>query len=233
MYEEKSIRETCAQFSSNTESGLTEKEVIRRYHISGKNELKAPKKKTIIEAFLEQLNDPLIYVLLVAASISIVLREVSDAVIIIAVVVMNAVIGLIQEGKAQKALESLKKLTSPRACVIREGRMKEIPASKLVTGDIVCLETGGQIPADLRLIQTYNMKVEESAFTGESQPVEKEAGCIILPKKTRKGDNLEIPIGDRRNMAYMSTIVTAGRGRGIVTATGMDTEIGKIATFFR
>lgn len=166
MFETKSIRETCVQLDSDIDKGLTEKEAARRYEENGKNELKEPRKKTVVESFLEQLNDPLIYVLLAAAVISLLLHEISDAVIIAVVVLMNAVVGMIQEGKAQKALDSLKKLTSPHAYVIREGKEKEIPASQLVVGDIVCLDAGCQVPADLRLTRTSSLKVEESALTG-------------------------------------------------------------------
>ena len=178
MFESKSIQETCIQLDSDIDKGLTEKEAARRYQEYGKNELKEPRKKTVIESFLEQLNDPLIYVLLAAAIISLLLHEVSDAVIIAIVVFMNACVGMIQEGKAQKALDSLKKLTSPRAYVIREGKEREIPASQLVVGDIVCLDAGCQVPADLRLTRTSSLKVEESALTGESLPIEKDAAFI-------------------------------------------------------
>lgn len=250
MFETKSIRETCVQLDSDIDKGLTEKEAARRYEENGKNELKEPRKKTVAESFLEQLNDPLIYVLLAAAVISLLLHEISDAVIIAVVVLMNAVVGMIQEGKAQKALDSLKKLTSPHAYVIREGKEKEIPASQLVVGDIVCLDAGCQVPADLRLTRTSSLKVEESALTGESVPIEKDASFIAkgagggLRREAYEEKGLEaagkkaagnrkdthIPLGDRYNMAFMSTIVTYGRGEGIVTATGMDTEIGKIAS---
>ncbi len=223
MFEAMTIREVCAQMDADPETGLSEAQAQERSRVNGKNELKGPRKKTLIESFLEQLNDPLIYVLLAAAVISLLLHETSDAAIIAVVVCMNAVVGMVQEGRAQKALDSLKKLTSPRAYVIREGREQEIPASDLVCGDVVCLEAGCQIPADLRLTRTSGLKVEESALTGESLPIEKEAS-FLAPK------DRELPLGDRRNMAYMSTIVTGGRGEGIVTACGMETQIGKIAT---
>lgn len=222
MYESKSVRETCEQLKTNADNGLTFPEAVQRLQKNGPNELKSAKKKTKVESFFEQLNDPLIYVLLAAAAVSILLQEVSDAVIIIVVVLMNAMVGIIQEGKAQKALDSLKKLTSPKALVIREGKEQEIQASSLVPGDVVCLDAGCQIPADMRLIKTNNLKVEESALTGESLPIEKNADFT-----TRSSS---VSLGDRRNMAYMSTIVTNGRGTGIVTVTGMDTEIGKIAS---
>lgn len=226
MFETKTIAETCALLSTHMERGLTGQEAGDRYRVNGKNELKEPAPKSYGEAFLEQLNDPLIYVLLAAAVISLLLHEVSDAVIIAVVVFVNALVGLLQEGKAQRALESLKKLTSPRAYVIRDGREQEIPASQLVKGDVVCLDAGCQVPADLRLTRTSGLKVEESALTGESLPIEKDA--LFLAPCGEK--DAELSLGDRRNMAYMSTIVTAGRGEGIVTACGMDTQIGRIAS---
>ena len=222
MFEQCSIQETVQQLESNLKCGLTEKEASARLMRNGRNEMLKPRKKTVIESFFEQLNDPLIYVLIVAAAVSVLLKEISDAVIIAVVVCMNAVVGMLQEGKAKKALESLKMLTSPKAVVIRGGKRKEIPAGELVKGDLVCLEAGCRIPADLRLTNTVNLKVEESALTGESLPVEKDAAFV-----GRKGKQL--PLGDRYNMAYMSTIVTYGRGEGIVTATGMETQLGQIA----
>lgn len=222
MFEQSSIIEVTEELKSNGHSGLSVREAGERLRRDGRNEMKEPRKKTPIESFLEQLNDPLIYVLIVAAVVSVLLREISDAVIIGVVVVLNAVVGMLQEGKARKALESLKKLTSPQALVIRDGRHMEIPAAELVKGDLVCLEAGCQVPADLRLTEVSNLKIEESALTGESLPMEKDADFV-----SRKGSQL--PLGDRKNMAYMSTIVTYGRGQGLVCATGMDTELGQIA----
>lgn len=222
VFEQCSIKETAQELRTDEKRGLSVGEAGRRLLEDGPNEMKEARKKTVVESFLEQLNDPLIYVLMVAAVVSILLGESSDAVIIGAVVVLNAVVGLLQEGKARRALESLKKLTSPRAMVIRAGRRMEIPASELVKGDLVYLEAGCQVPADLRLTSTAGLKIEESALTGESLPIEKDAAF-----QGKRGGNLGL--GDRRNMAYMSTIVTYGRGEGIVTATGMDTELGRIA----
>lgn len=221
MFEARSIQETCRELQSDGERGLTRQEAVRRYSIHGKNALQEKRKRTVIESFFSQLNDPLIYVLLAAAVISVFLEETSDAVIIGVVVLLNAVVGMIQEGKAQRALESLKKLVSPKAFVIREGTLQEVEASTLVVGDLVRLETGCQVPADLRLVESTNLKAEESALTGESLPSDKSAAFI-----GQEG----MPLGDRRNIVYMSTIITAGRGMGLVIATGMDTEIGKIAT---
>lgn len=221
MFEARSIQETCRELQSDIERGLTRQEVVRRYGIHGKNALQEKRKKTAIESFFSQLNDPLIYVLLAAAAISIFLEETSDAIIIGVVVVLNAVVGMIQEGKAQRALDSLKKLVSPRALVIREGILQEVEAADLVVGDLVSLEAGCQVPADMRLIESTNLKAEESALTGESLPASKTAAFI-----GQEG----MPLGDRQNMVYMSTVITNGRGLGLVTATGMDTEIGRIAT---
>lgn len=221
MYEDKNIQETLSQLKSDQRNGLTEAEAQTRLRQNGKNELEESKRKTAAESFLEQLNDPLICILLAAAAISFFLHELSDAVIILTVIIMNSVIGVIQEGKAQKALESLKRLTSPRAVVRRNGNQMEIPSSDLAVGDIVCLDTGRQVPADLRLLETVNLKIEESALTGESLPITKDAGFLAKKK---------LSLGDRKNMAFMSTVVTFGRGEGVVTATGMNTEIGKIAS---
>lgn len=228
MFEQMSILETAEELRTDVRRGLQTEEAGRRLMTYGRNEMKSGRKKTAVESFLEQLCDPLIYVLLAAAAVSIFLDEISDAVIIGVVVLLNATVGMIQEGKAKKALESLKKLTSPKAFVIRDGRKMEIAAQELVKGDLVCLEAGCQVPADLRLTQSANLKVEESALTGEAVPVEKD--CTYLPGIGKKLAETEIPLGDRHNMAYMSTIVTYGRGEGIVTATGMDTELGRIAT---
>lgn len=222
MFEQCSVQETVNKCDSDGGKGLTEEEARRRLLRNGRNEMKAARKKTPAETFVEQLNDPLIYVLIAAAIVSVFLQEISDAIIIGVVVFVNALVGMIQEGKARRALESLKKLTSPRAQVVREGKRREIPAAELVTGDLVCLEAGCQVPADLRLIRTSNLKIEESALTGESLPMEKDAYFTVAQGKI-------IPLGDRHNMAYMSTIVTYGRGEGIVTAVGMDTELGQIA----
>lgn len=182
-----------------------QKEPLQR----GKNVLDNEESKSVAASFIEQLNDPLIFILFAAAVISMILKEYGDMAIILAVVTLNAVVGVIQEGKAKKALEALKEMTSPHA-LIREGEhIREILAADLVPGDIVCLEAGRQVPADLRLTSAVNLKIEESALTGESVPVSKNV--------------------TDRNQAYMTTNVTYGRGEGVVTAIGMDTEIGKIA----
>lgn len=175
----------------------------------GKNILEEEKRASVLERFAGQLNDPLIFILFAAAVISLLLKEYGDTMIILAVVLVNAFVGVVQEGRAQRALEALKELTSPHA-TIREGEhIRTIQAADLIPGDVVVLETGCQVPADLRLTEAVNLKIEESALTGESIPASKDTG--------------------ERNRAYMSTSVTYGRGEGVVTAIGMDTEIGKIA----
>ncbi len=177
--------------------------------IRGRNVLKEEEKKSLLTSFGEQLNDPLIYILFVAAVVSLLLKEISDTVIILTVIVVNSVIGVIQEGKAKRALDALKQMTSPHALLKKNGDITEIPAADLIPGDVVYLEAGRQVPADLKLTESVNLKVEEAALTGESVPVCKDTW--------------------KENKAYMSTNVTYGRGEGVVTAIGMDTEIGKIA----
>lgn len=220
MFEQKTIHETVKILKTDPQKGLTEHEAANRLQEHGRNILDEEKRKSCLVMFFEQLNNPLIYILTVAAVISTTLGELSDSFIIIGVILINALIGVIQEGKAQKAMDALKKLTSPTALVKRNGTIYEISAANLVPGDIVCLETGRQIPADLRLTESISLKVEEASLTGESLPVEKEAEFSAKNK---------LPLGDRINMAFMSTNVVHGRGEGIVIATGMHTEIGKIA----
>lgn len=224
MFEERTAQETAAHFRTDIKKGLSALEAEKRLKANGPNELEQGHKKSAPEAFFEQLNDPLICVLLVAAFVSFLLREVSDALIIVVVVLVNATVGMIQEGKAQKALDSLKKMTSPHALVIRGGKVCKVPAATVVAGDVVVLEAGAQVPADVRLLHSWNLKVEESALTGESHPASKDAHFQAERK---------LQLAERENEAFMSTMVTAGRGEGIVIATGMDTEIGKIAAFIK
>jgi len=163
VFEKLTIQETVRELQGDEKYGLTDEEARKRLDSHGRNVLREAKKTTVVGAFFEQLNDPLIYVLLAATVISILLGEISDAAIIVTVIVLNAVVGVIQEGKAQKALDALKKLTSPRAVVKRGGKQMEIAASELVPGDLVFLDAGRQVPADLRLLDTVNLKIEESA----------------------------------------------------------------------
>jgi len=220
MFETKTPQQVLSDLQSS-QNGLSAAEAAKRLEANGRNELKEEKQATVLQMFLSQLNEPMIYILMAAAAISVFLKEYSDAVIILCVVLLNAVIGVVQEGRAQKALDALKKMSSPSAVVRRDGVVAEIPAAELVSGDIVLLEAGRIVPADLRLISTASLKIEESALTGESVPVEKDASFIA------GGD---IPLGDKINLAFMSTSVSYGRGEGVVVATAQNTEIGKIAT---
>ena len=220
MFEQQKIDEVLKQYGVDSQTGLSKKEAMERLEKYGPNEFQEKKPKTKLQMFLSQLRDPMIYILLGAVVISLFLKEISDSIIILAVILLNAIIGMIQESKAEKSLEALKKLSSPTALVRRDSAPVELPAADLVVGDIVLLEAGRVIPADLRLISTVNMKVEESALTGESVPVQKDAEFLA------EGD---ITLGDRLNMAYLSTSVAYGRGEGVVVKTGMETEIGKIA----
>lgn len=220
MWYKKSKNEILKELDVDEKNGLSSNEALRRLEKYGKNKLVTKKKKTLFKQFLSQLKDVMIYILIIAAIISAFLGEISDALIILLVIVINAVIGVVQESKAEKALDALKELSIPKALVKRDGSLKEILSEDIVPGDIVIIDAGRYIPGDLRLIDTANLKMEEYAFTGESVPSEKDAS--FLPDK-------EIPIGDQNNMAFMSTLATYGRGVGVVVGTGMNTEIGKIA----
>ncbi|MBP2032260.1 Ca2+-transporting ATPase [Clostridium algifaecis] len=221
MWFYKSGEQVIEELKSDAENGLTSDEVSIRLQKFGPNKLKDKKKKSILWLLFEQINDPLIYILLAAALVSALLKEISDAVIIAVVIIINSIVGVVQESKAEKALESLKKLSTPKAIVRRNGELVEISSEELVVGDIVILDAGRYVPCDLRLIETANLKIEESALTGESVPSDKSYEKI---EKTN-----DAALGDQKNMAFMSTLVTYGRGTGVAVASGMDTEIGKIA----
>lgn len=221
MWYKKTIDEVITELSVNPEHGLTDEVVEKNRAKYGANRLEGKPKKSLFVTFLAQLKDVLIYVLLGAAAITMVIGHYTDAIIILAVVLLNAAIGVFQEYKAEKAIEALQKMSAPKALVRRNGEVKEVDSAELVPGDLVLLDAGRYIPADLRLIESSNLQIEESALTGESVPSEKEANTTIDSEKT--------PVGDQINMAFMSTLVTYGRGEGIVIATGMETEMGKIA----
>ncbi|WP_058304034.1 calcium-translocating P-type ATPase, SERCA-type [Gorillibacterium timonense] len=207
---------------TTSESGLTDVEAAARLTQYGKNELKEGEHKSLLQKFFEQFKDFMVIVLLAAAIVSGILGEIADSVIIFLVVILNAALGVFQEAKAEKALDALKKMSSPHARVKRNGRVADIRADELVPGDIVLIEAGDYIPADMRLIEAASLKIEEAALTGESVPAEK--GTAPLEKE-------DIVIGDRVNMAYLGSSVTYGRGIGVVTSTGMSTEVGKIAGY--
>lgn len=214
------IQEVASQTYSHLEKGLSEQEAAARLADQGKNELLKKKKETLLQMFLEQFQDPMVLILIIGAIVSIFLKEFIDASIILTVIVLNAVIGMVQEFKAEKAIDALEKLSTPKAFVIRDGFLKEIDSKNLVVGDLVELEVGRYIPADMRLVSSWNLKVEESTLTGESEAVEKDADCVYEE---------EINISDQKNMVFMSTYVTYGKARGIVVRTGMSSEVGKIA----
>ena len=221
MWFSKSPEEIINELNVKPATGLSAAEAQGRLEKHGQNRLKGKPKKSIIQRFFAQLQDVLIYVLLGAAVITIAVGEGIDAIIILMVVFLNATIGVIQESKAEKAIEALEKMTTPRSLVRRDGEVREINSENVVVGDIVILDAGRYVPADLRLIESANLQIEESALTGESVPAEKNAKDLHEDPKT--------PIGDKSNMAFMSTLTTYGRGEGVVIATAMETEIGKIA----
>ena len=221
MWFNKNSKEVINELSTDLINGLSSSEAKLRLTKYGLNKIQGKKKKSIFQLFLAQINDIMIYILLIAAIISFVVGEVSDSIIILIVILINAIIGVIQESKAEKALEALKSMSTPKAIVKRDGNIIEIPSEEVVIGDIIIIDAGRYIPADLRIVEAANLKIEESAFTGESVPSEKNSNTITEGK--------DVPIGDQHNMAFMSTLVTYGRGIGVVVNTGMNTEIGKIA----
>ena len=221
----KEITEVEKELQTDLERGLTSEEVSKRQEKYGFNELKAKKKKSLFQKFLEQFKDFSIIILIIAAIVSGVVgvaegEGITDTIIILIVVIVNAIIGVSQEAKAEKSLEALQKLTNHASKVIRNGEITVVPARELVPGDIVVLDTGDYIPADLRIIEAVNLKSQEASLTGESVPVEKNIDAI---------SDSEIGLGDRLNMLFSSSLVTYGRGKGIVVETGMNTEVGKIA----
>ncbi|MCE5259833.1 MAG: cation-translocating P-type ATPase [Chloroflexi bacterium] len=231
MWQDKTIADTVSSLGTSLSEGLPEAAVESKLEEFGRNELRQKKRASFFKRLWDQLNDFLILILIASAIISGIIgwsnynktgetTEFIEAGAIMAIVVLNAVMGLVQEGKAEQALDALKKMAAPNATVIRGGAQKVIPSTELVPGDLVVLETGYHVPADVRLVESVNLRIEEASLTGESVPVEKNA-ADVLPETAA--------IGDRSNCGYMSTTVAYGRGRGIVVATGMQTEIGKIA----
>ena len=222
----KEANEIEKELKTNLANGLTSAEVEEKRNEYGFNELKAKKKKSLLVKFLEQFKDFMIIVLIIAAIVSGIVgymegEGVTDSIIILIVVIVNAIIGVVQENKAEKSLEALQKLSSHVAKVVRNGKIEVVASRELVPGDIVVLDTGDYVPADLRIIEGVNLKSQESSLTGESVPVDKNAEVITDEK---------VGIGDRTNMLFSSSLITYGRGKGIVVETGMNTEVGKIAT---
>ena len=222
--------EEVLQQMNTSENGLTVQEAEKRLAENGKNRLETAKGKSIFRRFMEQLADPMILILLAAAGVSGALSiiegegEFVDVIIILAVVIINAVLGVYQESKAEKAIEALQEMSAATSKVLRDGKVSIVHSEDLVVGDIILLEAGDAVPADARIIESASLKIEEAALTGESVPVTKFIDIINL----REGEK-DVPLGDRKNMMYMGSTVVYGRGKAVITATGMDTEMGKIA----
>ena len=222
-------KEAALQEVQSTAEGLSSEEAARRLEANGRNRLADAPKKSLVRRFFEQMADPMILILLVAAAISGVLAVVqndsfADVIIILAVVIVNAVLGVYQENKAEKAIEALQEMSAATSKVLRDGKIATVRSEELVVGDVVLLEAGDAVPADGRLLQSASLKIEEAALTGESVPVSKFIDLIRLSDGAK-----DVPLGDRKNMVYMGSTVAYGRGAAVVTATGMDTEMGKIA----
>ena len=225
-YHNKTVQQTAELLGTDIKTGLTHDEVKKRLHHYGKNELIEKKKKNIFIKFLEQFNDFMIIILLAAAAVSFITSimqgdaDITEPVIILAIVVLNALLGVIQEKRAEKSLEALKKLSSPHACVLRNGNELNIPAANVVPGDILIISAGDLVAADCRLVASNNLTTDESSLTGESVNAEKDAS-VVLEEFTA--------LGDRKNIILSSTSVTGGKATAIVTGTGMNTEVGHIA----
>jgi len=216
----KPIEELVAGLHTDIELGLTPQEAQARLLKFGANELTERPRPGFLTLLWDQFNNYLVIILIVAALISLALGEYVDSIAIMFIVALNAVVGVIQESKAEQALAALKKMSAPNAQVIRDGRQLAVPGAEIVCGDVVLLEAGNYVPADLRLVESVNLRIEEASLTGESVPAEKNAQVVL---------DRDIPLGDRRNTAFMGTVITYGRGKGLVTGTGMNTQIGLIA----
>ena len=220
------VQEVCKKLKTNIKFGLSDDEAENRKLKYGGNKLNDDKKTSLIIRFIKQFNDFMIIILIISSVISAGIsyfkntNDYIDSIIIIGIVILNAVIGVLQESKAEKSIEALQKLSSPQAKVKRAGIIKTIPSEDVVPGDLVIIEAGSYVPADVRLINTVNFKVEESALTGETIPIEKKANKII---------NNTTTLGDMENLAFATTIAVNGHAEGIVTETGMNTKVGKIA----
>src|SRR6186713_2669979 len=205
-------------------NGLTSEEAKKRLEHYGHNQLTEAPRPTFLQMLWEQLNNFVVILLIVASVVSALLGDYVEASAIMAIVVLNAILGIVQERRAEEALAALKKLAAPDAQVLRDGHRVSVPAYELVPGDLVFLEAGNFIPADIRLLEAVNLRIEEASLTGESLAVQKNAATVL---------DKHVPLGDRRNTAFMGTLVSYGRGRGVVTSTGMRTQLGLIATMLQ
>jgi len=219
-----STSEVFAALETSPTEGINRSQAAERLETCGPNELKEAPRRTRMEMLIDQFKDTIVLVLIAAALISALLGDFLEAGAILAIVILNAILGVVQEGRAEEALAALRRLAAPEANIIRDGKHMSVPARELVPGDLVLLEAGNYVPADLRLIETANLRIEEAALTGESVPVEKDARAVLTQ---------EVPLGDRRNTAFSGTLVAYGRGRGIVVSTGMYTQIGMIAAMLQ
>ena len=216
-------KEEIFQDCRSSQSGLSSEEVEKRRQEYGYNELIEGQKKSVFVIFLEQFKDFLVLILIAAAAVSIVLNDIESAAVILAVIIMNAILGTVQQIKAEHSLASLKQISTPTAKVLRDGKRVVISSREVTVGDIVFLEAGDSVCADGRIIENASLKINESALTGESLNVEKEDRTI----------EDEVPLGDRKNMVYSGSFVTYGRGSFLVTGIGMETEVGKIASLLK
>jgi Ca2+-transporting ATPase len=219
-----SREEVLNKLDTGLDQGLSETQAGERLEKYGYNQLEEGKKTTFLQMVIAQLNSFVVILLIVAAVISAFLGEIVDSVAIITIVILNTIMGVVQESRAQNALDALKKMAAPEAMVLRGGRRVSVPSRELVPGDIVFLETGNYVPADVRLLEAVNLRIDEAALTGESVPVEKNAASVF---------EAESALGDRKNTAFSGTVVTYGRGKGVVVSTGMHTQIGLIATMLQ
>jgi Ca2+-transporting ATPase len=221
------VKDVIKNLETNSHEGLTHEEVKKRIEKYGKNKLKEKKQKTTLEIFLRQFMEPLSIILLVVVVVAFLIRDTSEAIIILSIVILNSIVATMQEVKAKKSLDALKSMSSIRTIVIRGGELVELESEELVPGDVVIIEAGKFVPADVRLIEAHNLMVNEAVLTGESLAVEKNTDKVI------EENNKEIIIAERTNMLYMSTLITNGRAKAVVTGTAEETEIGKIAKFIQ
>ncbi|HOW92502.1 MAG TPA: cation-transporting P-type ATPase, partial [Anaerolineaceae bacterium] len=219
-----SADEALQRLKSPDAEGLSSAEAERRLKEYGPNQLEEKPRRTFMQMVLEQLKSFVILLLIGAAILSAVLGEYIDAGAIVAIILLNTILGIVQESRAEEALAALRRMAAPESQVLRDGKRIAIPASLLVPGDIVFMEAGYYVPADVRLLEAVNLRIDEAPLTGESVAVQKNAALTLDP---------EAPLGDRKNTAFMGTVVSYGRGKGVVTSTGMHTQLGLIATMLQ